>query len=163
MSFPSLLLDQLGAHGLPMQYASNLGKLFTGDIITLGLRLALIGLLAALVRSRVVHYKHMAERGKSIEVSITALLMTELSSRQPMCRGAPSPGSLRTWPTVPKPKGSSGTTESLPMKSWRTELQRSRTPRTESSSRVHGHKAAYALLSYPTSVSLGQTPALGGV
>lgn len=155
MSLPSLLVDQLGGHGLPMQYASNLGKLFTGDIITLGLRLALIGLLAALVRSRAAHYKHMAERGESNEVSITALLMKQLSSRQPMCRGPPWPGSLRTWLTVPKPKGSSGTTESLPMKSWKTELQRSRMPRTGSSSKVHGHKAAYALLFFPTLVSLG--------
>jgi peptidoglycan hydrolase-like protein with peptidoglycan-binding domain len=65
MSLSSFVVDQLETSGIPLQYASKVAGMFTGDIITLGLRLALIGLFAGLVRtwSRRVH--RALDEGKS--------------------------------------------------------------------------------------------------
>lgn len=154
MSLSSLVLDQLDAYGLPIQYASRLTSVFTGDIITLGLRLALIGLLAAFVRNRATHYKDIVERGGSYTVkALHTILMNQPSFLQPMYRVLPSPGLLLTWPTAPMSKASSSTIESSRMKSWRTEPPRSRM-QTRSSSRERGLKAVYALPFYPITVSL---------
>jgi hypothetical protein len=60
MPLTSLVTDQLAAVGLPMRYTSQISTLFQGDIVRLGVRLALIGLLASLIRGHYDRLKNWA-------------------------------------------------------------------------------------------------------
>jgi len=64
MSFGSLAIEQLEAHGLPLQYASKVAGMFTGDVVSLGLRLALIGVFAGLIRGWLNHWKRQIDCSK---------------------------------------------------------------------------------------------------
>jgi hypothetical protein len=69
MSVVSLFVEQLEAQGLPLQYASKVAGMFTGDIISLGLRLALIGLFAGLIRGWFNYWKHYIQSSKYSRVA----------------------------------------------------------------------------------------------
>lgn len=64
MSISSLVVDQLEAYGIPLQYASKVTGMFKSDIFSLGLRLAFIGLLAGLVRQSFAYCRDSLEYGK---------------------------------------------------------------------------------------------------
>jgi len=64
MSFGSLAIEQSEAHGLPLQYASKVAGMFTGDVVSLGLRLALIGVFAGIIRGWLNRWKHQIDCSK---------------------------------------------------------------------------------------------------
>jgi len=63
-SISSLLADQLEAYGVPIQYASKVTGMFTGNIVALGLRLALVSLSASFVRHWFNHWKQILDQGE---------------------------------------------------------------------------------------------------
>jgi len=63
MSLPSIFADQLESYGLPLQNASKVTGMFSGDILYLGLRLAFIGLCAGLIREFFNHWRHAIYNG----------------------------------------------------------------------------------------------------
>jgi hypothetical protein len=73
MSVPSLLVDHLESHGLPLHYASKVTGMFTGnaDILFLGLRLAFIGLCAGLIREFFNHWRHAIYNGEPLLLDTT--------------------------------------------------------------------------------------------
>jgi hypothetical protein len=69
MSVSSLLFGQLATLGVPLQYASSLSSIFTPDLITYAIRMALIGLVANWIRGRLSHYKHNVKKGALPQLS----------------------------------------------------------------------------------------------
>jgi hypothetical protein len=63
-SISSLLVGQLEQYGLPLQYATKVTGMFTGDILTLGIRLACVSLLAAFLKNWFYQWKHVLDNGK---------------------------------------------------------------------------------------------------
>jgi hypothetical protein len=64
MSILSLLVDKLEEYGLPLEYASKVISMVPGDVITLGLRLAFVGVIAGLVRASYQYFYSAIHRGK---------------------------------------------------------------------------------------------------
>lgn len=78
-SMSSLLVEQLETYGLPLQYASKVTGMFTGDIITLALRLACVSLLAGFVTGWFRHWKQALHTGKSMLYQAIVLMFSTLS------------------------------------------------------------------------------------
>jgi len=63
-SISSILFDQLESYGIPLQHASKVTGMFTGDIVTLALRLACVSLLTGFVRGWFHHWRDYLHEGK---------------------------------------------------------------------------------------------------